>query len=259
MKDYYSILGIPRSATSNEIKDAYRTLAKKFHPDINASPDAERIFKELNEAYEVLGDPIKKAQYDQPFLYKPVTTTEPVHRDRAYRSQRYASPKNSEAQRLQQLKEEYKPIFVWLCKIGLSFSILIALDVIIPPAKTQEVIAQSLYSRGSRRSAPVHTFVTGDKTKFKWYGDDNAGFTLDVNDSINLQTSRIFFNVLTVQKPGKAAVVWVTRIYTRLIFFPIILLIASTLGLVFKNNANAVLNLATVSFVTLVICFFLVV
>ena len=65
-KDYYEILGVPKNATADDIKRAYRKLARKFHPDANpGSAEAERKFKEINEAHEVLSDPQKRAQYDQ--------------------------------------------------------------------------------------------------------------------------------------------------------------------------------------------------
>lgn len=64
-RDYYEVLGVSRDATTADIKKAFRTLAKKYHPDVNKSPDAEEKFKEINEAYEVLGDEKKRATYDQ--------------------------------------------------------------------------------------------------------------------------------------------------------------------------------------------------
>ena len=65
-KDYYEILGVPRTATVAEIKKAYRKLARKYHPDLNpGDKSAEARFKEIQEAYSVLSDPKKRAQYDQ--------------------------------------------------------------------------------------------------------------------------------------------------------------------------------------------------
>lgn len=64
-RDYYEVLGISKGASDDEIKRAYRKMAKKYHPDVNKEPGAEEKFKEINEAYEVLSDPQKKATYDQ--------------------------------------------------------------------------------------------------------------------------------------------------------------------------------------------------
>jgi curved DNA-binding protein len=64
-EDYYEALGVPRDASAEDIRRAYRGLARRYHPDINKEPGAEDRFKEISEAYEVLRDPEKRARYDR--------------------------------------------------------------------------------------------------------------------------------------------------------------------------------------------------
>ena len=64
-RDYYEVLGIPKSASQDDIKKAFRDLARQYHPDVNKAADAEEKFKEINEAYGILSDTDKRAAYDR--------------------------------------------------------------------------------------------------------------------------------------------------------------------------------------------------
>ena len=64
-RDYYDVLGISKNSSSEEIKTAYKKLAKQFHPDVSKEPNAEKKFKEASEAYTILNDPQKRQAYDQ--------------------------------------------------------------------------------------------------------------------------------------------------------------------------------------------------
>src|SRR3989304_9182943 len=64
-RDYYEVLGVPREASKDQIKDSYRKLAMQYHPDRNKAPEAEEKFKEISEAYAVLSDDEKRQQYDR--------------------------------------------------------------------------------------------------------------------------------------------------------------------------------------------------
>ena len=64
-RDYYEVLGVERGADQEQLKKAYRRLARQYHPDVNKESDAEARFKEINEAYEVLSDAQKRAKYDR--------------------------------------------------------------------------------------------------------------------------------------------------------------------------------------------------
>jgi curved DNA-binding protein len=70
-KDYYAILGLERGAAADDVKRAYRKLARKYHPDVSKEKDAEEKFKEVNEAYQTLSDAAKRAAYDDLGSHRP--------------------------------------------------------------------------------------------------------------------------------------------------------------------------------------------
>ncbi|MFZ9608990.1 MAG: DnaJ domain-containing protein, partial [Candidatus Limnocylindrus sp.] len=64
-RDFYSILGVSKTASADDIKKAFRKAAQKYHPDVSKAPDAAAKFKELNDAYQVLSDPEQRTRYDR--------------------------------------------------------------------------------------------------------------------------------------------------------------------------------------------------
>ncbi len=82
MKDYYAVLGIEVDATTATVKNAYRKKASEFHPDRNPSPDAPAKFREMQEAYDLLADPVKRLAYDEnrrrSLLENPLATAEEI-------------------------------------------------------------------------------------------------------------------------------------------------------------------------------------
>jgi len=102
--DYYKILGISRDATSEQVRQAYRSKAKMYHPDINKTPNAKVLFQLINEAYQVLVNPEKKRWYD--FKLKYPSTTGLKQQQERKRSSTYDSYYKAYTQHQQQKKEE---------------------------------------------------------------------------------------------------------------------------------------------------------
>jgi curved DNA-binding protein CbpA len=102
--DYYKILGISREATAEQIRQAYRSKAKLYHPDINNTPNAKILFQQINEAYQVLVNPEKKRWYDFKLKYPTTTNLKPEQARR--RTATYESYYRAYANAEQEKKEE---------------------------------------------------------------------------------------------------------------------------------------------------------
>lgn len=113
---HYDTLKVSPSATQDEIKQAYRTLAKQFHPDRNQARSSQEVFKQINAAYSVLSDPLSRRSYDQQLRYTPAATAPfPTRQERTedaqdqYRKQRQAK-QDSDEHIKQWLNQVYTPV-----------------------------------------------------------------------------------------------------------------------------------------------------
>ena len=154
MKDYYAILGVRENAGAAEIKRAYRLLAVKYHPDKNPSAEAEEIFKEVNEAYDVLSDLNKKFFYDQR-RYNPlqdIVAEEPVtkHRDPRYRPRHQGAPRRPEKSAQYLLMEKWNKYALWINIAGIVVASLYAIDYVLPYRVSKETVIDIVTVRGRR-------------------------------------------------------------------------------------------------------------
>lgn len=252
--DYYQILGVKYSASHEEIKRAYRKLAVLYHPDKNPDPAAENTFKHINEAYDVLGDPVKKSMYDLKFQ-SPFTSTpyeEPRrHRDPAYRTARPKVHRKSERERLREIMEEYMPWAIRITQFCFGFSLLIIVDYALPNRVTHQKIIET----------NVRRTITRNYATTWWVMKTDGGQTIDIayEFSDHFATGREIdisntwlFNIPRKVESDTIAVRLKKSIYGNFIFVPIALLFFSAFGLFFRKNVDYGFNLSITSFLILI-------
>lgn len=261
MKDYYQIIGVSPYATEAEIKRCFRKLAVLYHPDKNHSPEAEGQFKEINEAYEVLSDPVKRAEYNR-LLANPVLAfqkPEPYHRDPAYhrRNYVYREPK----QTLQQLMAEYLPYFRWVCWVALFFTCILAIDYSLPfKDSREEVVGIERVYRTGRSGGRIYdhdVLLTKQGSRIVLFDDDLSYF--EKTNVIDVQHTALFSKMVTASIPSGAYKIRVASVYGTLSFMPIILFITSLLGVSIRKSVEFPFNLTIVSFVLLIIVLYLLI
>lgn len=253
MKNYYFVLGVSTQATEADIKQAYRQLAMQFHPDKNPSPQAEAIFKEINEAYEVLSDGNRKAVYDQ--LLNGVATdapTRPVHRDPRYRQRARptAQRKPTRREEILAMMAGYLRYAIMVSRLTLLFSVVLIADYSLPRTQTTVQIT-------SRNT-------DGRSLKFDMQDGRTVIVNLQAARNLVKKTQLIInrsalFAVPVSLEDGQThdRVPIEISIYGNFIFWPFILLVSSLVGtfywkgVEFRFNAgvvNAILFLLTLIF-----------
>lgn len=143
MKDYYSILGVKREASKEEIKEAYRKLALQYHPDTSTLSGATEKFHEISEAYQVLNHEGKRLQYD--LLSNNVT----IQRDpftrrthtRSRRPPRQATPGTPTKEEYEETIKPYLKYFIYFSRVAFIFCIFLFLDYYLPHRATYDIVS----------------------------------------------------------------------------------------------------------------------
>jgi len=250
LKNYYFILSLNIYADDGEIKQSYRRLALQFHPDKNPTPEAEAIFKEVNEAYEVLGDPLRKAIYDQ--MLRGVPTEEQVQEPvRTHRDPRYRARPTPQTPRGPTHHEEILAMMashlryaLMISRLTLLFSVILITDYSLPPVKTiTEVLAENPTNRGSSFKLELRDGKTVSVTR-------EGARNLRKATKIGVYRSAWFSIPLTLEDESTHYRTGVQlSIYGNFIFWPILLLLTSLVGTFYWKGVEFRFNVGIVNFI----------
>lgn len=195
MKNYYQILEVSKDASQEEIKRAYRGLAKKYHPDKTSYEGADKLFAAINEAYEVLGDPDKRRQHDD---YEEAKNSTYRPQQRQYRSRPNYRPSSSS----QVDVTPYVRYFRTINLVALIFSIILTMDYLIPRKQDVETVEGAYTVWGQTRRGTrykIATEIHTDKGLFRI----RSGFKGGINRGDLLYIDRsVFLNLATAISLG---------------------------------------------------------
>jgi hypothetical protein len=236
MMDYYQVLGLPPTASASQIKAAYRKLVQQYHPDVNPSPNAHVLIQEINEAYDVLGDSVKRTTYDNQrngvyITLGPEPAPAPRHRDPAYRRTPRPAPPQESAQEV--LMKKCLPFILKLSWVGCFTCLILFVDRVWSPHVTV---------------TEIHSFLTDQTGRtITNYVITNEGRILHINgadweyveqgQAIEIVESGLLKEMVSIwlPEPGKTLTNF-GSLYRNYLFVPLILLIVSVLGVMpFKS------------------------
>ena len=251
------MLRVSRAASEAEIKQAFRRMAILLHPDKNPHPDAPEAFQEINEAYEVLGDPIKRTLYDQMLLNEEREEREETvvfhHRDPAYRRRKSpsAKPVHREPSAGYVMMMQLMPYTNWVFIFALIISFFVWLDYFLPRKQTEEEIVDW------HRRNDIE-LITDKGHTFHVLYPQNLNFMRE--PELTVHTSRLFSFLDRIEtRSGKYVLTNLPSVFQNFMFGPIILVFLASMGQALpKGEAKFSISLATVIFLMLNIVFILI-
>jgi curved DNA-binding protein CbpA len=262
MKDYYHILQITPEASQEEIKKAYRRLAKVHHPDVAANGRQEVFIIDLNEAYRTLSNPEKRSRYDWIRTYGNASS-EPANEQDTFLqytppqpvNKRKAFYKNPLCER--ELVKPYLAYTYTVSKIALVFCILLFIDFLLPLRlqRDRAVYLTNVYSVQKGNSIHDHTQIetwSGKQVKVS----KEAGMQFSSNPNMLVYKTRLFSKARYVTSVLKRETRYLIgrSIYGNFIFLPLILLLTAFLGSLKQFPPELDFSLGLASGVLMLIC-----
>lgn len=222
MKDYYRILGVSPTAHASDIKRAYRRLVQQLHPDINPDPQATELIKEVNEAYDVLGDPVKRSAYDytlqHPFSTVVVEET-PPHRDRAYRRRGPHQPPPPKGPTHSEMIQWVMPYLVNIARVGLVVCFILLVDILLPFNRSEDSIGHFYVSDTGRGNTTIMVSAAGRELRLR--REDFVG--TQAGDQLFFVETRLLKELIRVEGAGGRIILNdFASLYDNFLFLPLI-------------------------------------
>jgi hypothetical protein len=230
VKDYYSILRVSRSADVQTIKRSYRRLVQQYHPDINPDPKAADLIKEINEAYDVLSDPVKKTDYDFRLInpYQPQAPQQPAprqHRDPYFRGKGFRPIYKAPTQ--YDLIVRYFHYVRKVCITGLVVCFILLVDYMLPHRQSRVAIQIGFWAGDDYILTP-HKSIPVMRDEI-WPFEDSK--------QIDLIETRLLGKTIAVRSvDGKHSITTFGTVYGTFKFVPIILFITAMICLFMRDN-----------------------
>jgi hypothetical protein len=259
MKDYYQILGVGQKATAREIKRTFRQLAIRYHPDKNPTPEAEELFKDINEAYEVLSDAAARAEYDlrvsNSSTLRPPPATKPEDHATVFRpatSSRRAGP--SDRMVFMYSIHRYSQLLFFF---GCFWSVLLIVDYMMPSTILEEEVVTDMESvqkivLGAISPSEGDLLITDKGHHFPLMIHELKYFP--PNSKLKIHKSNLLSALIKVENyDGSFEVNNLATIYRNLSFAPLCLLFCCAVGLAFPKGLEFHVNLGIVVFLLMVL------
>jgi DnaJ-domain-containing protein 1 len=245
MKDYYRVIGVERDASEAEIKRSFRKLAVLYHPDKNPTHEAETLFKEINEAYEILSDPDKKFRYDQ-LLHSP--SVQPGQQTYT-RSQSRSSHLSERVMFMQSMLRYSQVLFYFGCLWG---SVLV-IDFVGPERVLEERVVTDPYDLRALLTKQHNDLLVTDKDHhFPLLMHELKYFPKGVN--LKIYASYLFSALIKVENYNSTYEVNnLATVYRNFCFAPIMLLVCCAVGLIWRRGLEFHVNLGIVVFLLMIL------